>query len=163
MGDQGLTLPVVQSTAANDVIAMNLHGSAIDGLVISHLYPMTGSGIRVSIPTPNYRTLVRIANCFIRGNKTQYGAGIYLNNAEMVVDHCTIVDNTETMADSLTASGLGLYLNSGSISRIRNSIIWNPPMTSPASRSTRAPQRPSPSPIPSSGVVNKAASTWIRS
>ncbi|WP_050024902.1 right-handed parallel beta-helix repeat-containing protein [Verrucomicrobium sp. BvORR034] len=127
LGDQGLNLPVIQSTAANDVIAMNLHGSAIDGLVISHLYPMTGSGIRVSIPTPNYRTLVRIANCFIRGNKTQYGAGIYLNNAEMVVDHCTIVDNTETMADSLTASGLGLYLNSGSISRIRNSIIWNPP------------------------------------
>ncbi|MEZ0387466.1 MAG: hypothetical protein ACAI34_10390, partial [Verrucomicrobium sp.] len=125
LAEQGYSPPVVQSTAVNDIFSMLLHGSAIDGLVLSHSGVTAGTAIRIS--TTNFRHVTRLANCVIKGNRKTDGAAVNINSGGLVMDHCTVVDNTELFDTSYSASGLALYLSSGTAAWVRNSIMWNPP------------------------------------
>jgi predicted outer membrane repeat protein len=94
--------------------------AVIDGVVVTHEPGVKGSGVYVSSSDGRKRLI----NCVIRNNQSSsQGGGIYSDNADLVLDHCTVCWNT---AGSL---GNGIYQSGGRVA-LRNSIVWNPVIAS---------------------------------
>ncbi|MCF6239028.1 MAG: hypothetical protein L3J79_09535, partial [Candidatus Marinimicrobia bacterium] len=54
------------------------------------------SGIRVSMSDISQK--LRIVNCIIRGNSAERGGGIYRTRGDLVIDHCTFLNNEAIIA-----------------------------------------------------------------
>jgi pectin methylesterase-like acyl-CoA thioesterase len=125
LGEQGVSPPVLAAPNASNTITLSYDGAVIDGFVIKHSVPVQG-GIGVNVSMPNIYSQARLANCILRENFANAGAGLYINYGDVAVDHCSIVRNEGTLTSGQgSENGLGIYLYSGWL-RLRNSIVWNP-------------------------------------
>ena len=90
----------------------------LDGMVVTHEPSVKGSGGCVSNSTGKKR----LVNCIIRNNQTTSSGGGILCFDDLVLDHCTVYQNT--------ARYNGNAISGGGRITLRNSIVWNPVLAS---------------------------------
>nr|WP_246459985.1 LamG-like jellyroll fold domain-containing protein [Puniceicoccus vermicola] len=106
--------------SADNVESLYISGSSVvDGLVITHSGIQSGSGVRVFSNDEDVR--VRLINCIIRGNVTNFDGGAIKNSNVGLTEliHCTLTGNRAE------GSGSSIFNSSSSHIRIANSILWD--------------------------------------
>jgi hypothetical protein len=111
-------IPEIRGSTTTSVVS--IYGeSVVDGFRITRPASTAGRGVYID-QTYADRSLVRIANCIIRGHTTgDGGGGLFCSDGRSVISHCTIADNSSGYFGN--AIGLG---SAGEL-RVLNSILWN--------------------------------------
>lgn len=127
-GEMGGSPPVLGANNNTDSVTIeDCLNFVADGFIITHMFNSStnkigvGCGVVIELATTQQRC--RLVNCIITGNVKDQGAGLWIEEGKVTLDHCTITGNKRNSLS--TPTGLSAHVRTGGHLSLLNSILWN--------------------------------------